>query len=315
MKLGATLGKWLDMPVGSTKYTWRKFWWDSALAYIFLLPSLLVLGTFVFYPVFDAFRLSLTDWDPLAKTGTYIGFQNYSQILKDPVFWLAVKNTLVFVLGTVPTTVVLALGVALLLNQGLRLRAFYRLAFFVPYVTTVVAIAMVWRWIFHEQWGLLNYALSWFGVEPQRWLFEPKYTMFNIIIITIWKTLGYTAVIFLAGLQNVDRELYNAAKVDGANEWQQFWNVTWPMLTPTTFFVTITSLIGAFKVFTELFVLYGGQAGPMDTGITIVFYLYKKAWDQYMFGYASAAAYILFFMVMAVTMFQLWYAKKRVHYD
>jgi multiple sugar transport system permease protein len=315
MKLGATLGRWLDMPVGSTRFTWRKFWADSALAYLFLLPTLLVLGTFVFYPVISAFLVSLTDWDPLARSGAYIGLANYTEIFKDPIFWKAVKNTLIYVLGTVPPQILLALGVAMLLNKGLKFRSFYRLAFFTPYVTTVVAISMVWAWIFHEQWGLLNYMLGWFGVAPQKWLFDPKWTMFTIIIMSIWKTLGYTAVIFLAGLQNVDKELYNAAKVDGANEGQQFWNITWPMISPTTFFITITTLIGAFKVFTEIFVLYGGQPGPQRAGITIVFYIYEKAWSDHRFGYASAAAYVLFFMVLAVTLFQLWYAKKRVYYD
>lgn len=315
MKLGATLGKWLDMPVGSSRFTWRKFWADSSLAYLFLLPTLFVLGLFSFYPVIQAFWLSLHDYDALRRGGDFIGLANYQEILKDPVFWKAVKNTGIFVIGTVPIEIALALGVAMLLNKGLRFKATYRLAFFVPYVTTAVAISMVWAWIYHDQWGLLNHILSWFGVGPQKWLLDPKWTMFTIIVMSIWKTLGYTAVIFLAGLQNMDKELYNAAKVDGANSRQVFWNITWPLLTPTTFFVSITSLIGAFKVFTEIFVLYGGKPGPMRAGVTMVFYVYEKAWGDYRMGYASAAAYLLFFMVLAVTVFQLWYAKKRVHYD
>lgn len=315
MKLGATLGKWLDMPMGSSRFTWRKFWADSSLAYLFLLPTLLVLGLFNFYPVIQAFWLSLHDYDALRRGGDFIGLANYREILRDPLFWKAVKNTGIFVIGTVPIEIMLALGVAMLLNKGLRFKAYYRLAFFVPYVTTAVAISMVWAWIYHDQWGLLNHMLSWFGISPQKWLLDPKWTMFTIIVMSIWKTLGYTAVIFLAGLQNMDKELYNAAKVDGANSRQVFWNITWPLLTPTTFFVSITSLIGAFKVFTEIFVLYGGKPGPMRAGVTMVFYVYEKAWGDYRMGYASAAAYLLFFMVMAVTIFQLWYAKKRVHYD
>lgn len=316
MKLGATLGKALGMPVGSTKFTWRKFWADSALAYLFLLPTLLVLGTFSFYPVLRAFVLSLYDWDMSPFTDkVFIGFANYSEILQDPQFWRAVKNTMIFVAGTVPAEILLALGVAMLLNKPLRFRAFYRLAFFLPYVTTVVAIAMVWAWIYHDQWGLLNYILGWFGVKPQNWLLDPKWTMFTIILMSIWKSLGYTAMLFLAGLQNVDKELYNAAKVDGANDRQIFRHVTWPMLSPTTFFVSITAIIGAFKVFTEIFVLYGGKPGPLRVATTIVFYIYEKAWDDHRMGYASAAAYVLFFLVLAVTMFQLWFAKKKVHYD
>ncbi|MFZ5825189.1 MAG: carbohydrate ABC transporter permease [Bacillota bacterium] len=301
------------MPVGSTKATWRRFWADSSLAYVYLLPTLLVLGTFNIYPVIRAFIISLYDWR--LRTQEFIGFANYKELVADPLFWKAVKNTMIFVIGTVPIEIVLALGVALLLNRPLRGRALYRLAFFVPYVTTVVAIAMVWLWIYHDQWGLLNYILGWFGISPQQWLLDPKWTMMTIIIMSIWKSLGYTVVIFLAGLQNMDRELYNAAKVDGANDRQVFWHVTWPLLTPTTFFVSITSIIGAFKVFTEIFVLYGGKPGPMRVATTIVFYIYEKAWDDYRMGYASAAAWALFFMVLAVTIFQLWYARKRVHYS
>jgi multiple sugar transport system permease protein len=303
------------MPVGSTRWTWRKFWADSVLAYVFLLPSLLVIGTFSLYPVVKAFLLSLTDYHALRRAGDFIGLQNYQEILRDPIFWKACKNTVVFVLGTVPITVIVALGIAMLLNQAIRFRAFYRLAVFVPYVTTAVAISMVWAWIFHDQWGLLNYMLGWFHIPKQQWLLDPKWTMFTIIVVAIWKSLGYTVVIFLGGLQNIDRELVNAARVDGANEGQVFRHVTWPMLTPTTFFITITSIINAFKVFTEIWVMYGGKPGPLREGVTIVFYIYEKAWDDKLMGFASAAAYILFFMVLAVTIFQFWYAKKRVHYS
>lgn len=315
MKFGATLGKWLDMPVGATRWTWRKFWADTSLAYLFLLPTLAVIGLFSLYPVVKAFTLSLTDYHALRRAGDFIGFQNYREILVDPLFWKAVKNTAVYVVGTVPITIVLALMIATLLNQQIRMRAFYRLAYFVPYVTTSVAISMVWAFIYHDQWGLLNQILGWFGVSPQQWLLDPKWTMFTICVLAVWKSLGYTVVIFLAGLQNMDRELMNAARVDGANERQVFWNVTWPMLSPTTFFITITTIINAFKVFTEIFVMYGGKPGPLREGITIVFYIYEKAWDDKLMGYASAAAYILFFMVLAVTIFQFWYARKRVHYS
>lgn len=315
MKFGATLGKWLDMPIGTTRSTWRKFWADTSLAYLFLLPSLAVIGLFSLYPVVKAFTLSLTNYFSPRVPAEFIGFQNYREILQDPMFWKAVKNTAIYVIGTVPVTILLALGIAMLLNRKIHLRAFYRLAYFVPYVTTAVAISMVWAWIFHDQWGLLNYILGWFGVPAQKWLLEPKWTMFTICVLAVWKGLGYTVVLFLAGLQNMDRELMNAARIDGANENQVFRHITWPMLSPTTFFITITAVINSFKVFTELFVMYGGRPGPLREGITIVFYIYEKAWDDHVMGYASAAAYILFFMVLAVTIFQFWYARKRVHYS
>lgn len=315
MRFGSMAGKWFDLPVGNKWPTWRKFLHDTGLAYLFLLPTLLVLGTFNFYPVLQAMVLSLFDWDLISPDKKFILFGNYVELFQDPLFWTAVKNTLIFVVGSVPIEIALALGVAMLLNRKVRFRALYRLAFFVPYVTTVVATAMVWLWMYHEQWGLFNYVLSWFSVAPQRWLLDPKWTMFTVILMSIWKSIGYTVVIFLAGLQNVDKELHNAARVDGANDRQIFRQITWPMLTPTTFFVSITSLIGAFKVFTELFVLYGGKPGPLRVGTTMVFYVYEKAWNDYRMGYASAAAYVLFFMVLAITGFQLWYAKRRVHYS
>ncbi|MGE5676192.1 MAG: carbohydrate ABC transporter permease [Mycobacterium leprae] len=316
MKLGASIGQALDMPVGSSKWGWRRFWSDSALAYLFLLPTLAVLGTFSFYPVVKAAILSFYNYDAMNPYDVpFVGLANYKEVLTDPVFWKAVGHTMIYVVGTVPAQILIALGVALLLNQKLKFRAFYRLSFFIPYITTVVAVSMVWLWIYHDQWGLLNYFLSWFHISPQKWLLDPRWTMLTIIVMSVWKMSGYTMLLFLGGLQNVDKELYNAARVDGANDWQGFWKITWPLLSPTTFFITITSLIGAFKVFTEIFVLYGGSPGPTRAGTTIVFYIYEAAFKDHRMGFASAAAYVLFFMVLAVTIFQMWYARKRVHYS
>ncbi len=317
MKPSVSLARRPDLParVPGSRLGRRKLWADHALAYCFLLPTLLVLGTFTLYPVGRAFVLSLYDWDMISPDRQFILFDNYRELFADPLFWKSVRNTVMYVLGTVPLEIGIALGVALLLNRSLSFRAFYRLAFFIPYITTVVAIAMVWAWIYHDQWGLLNYILSWFHLPPQKWLLDPKWTLFTIIVMSIWKTVGYNTVIFLAGLQNMDKELYEAARVDGANSRQVFWHITWPLLTPTTFFVSITAMIGAFKVFTEIYVLYGGKPGPLRVATTIVFYIYEKAWTEYRMGYASASAYILFFMVLAVTMVQFWYARRRVHYS
>ncbi|HLO01817.1 MAG TPA: sugar ABC transporter permease [Symbiobacteriaceae bacterium] len=315
MALRTSIARGLNLPEGATRAGWRRFWRETSLAYTLLLPALIVLGLFSFYPVLRALQLSLLDWDMISESSTFVGLANYRELLHDPLFWKAVKNTLIYIIGTVPIEIALALGVAMLLNQKLKGIGFYRLAFFLPHVTTVVAISMVWAWIYHDQYGLLNTMLGWFGIPGQKWLLDPKWTMFTIILMSVWKTLGYTAVIFLAGLQGLDKQLQEAATVDGANRWQTFRHVSWPLLSPTTFFVSITSVIGAFKVFSEIFVLYGGQPGPLREGITIVFYIYEKAWSEYRMGYASAAAYVLFFMVLAVTFFQLWYGKRRVHYD
>lgn len=315
MKFAETLCHWLEMPVGARSSTWRKFWADTALAYLFLLPTLLVIGTFSIYPLIKAGILSLYDVGMIPTDPRFVGLGNYKELFSHRLFWQAVRNTLIFVAGTVPAEIIVALGIAMLLNLPLRFRAFYRLAFFLPYVTTVVAISMVWLWIYHDQWGLLNHILGWFGLPPQKWLLDPRWTMLTIIIISIWKTVGYNTVIFLAGLQNVDKELWGAARVDGANDWQVFRHVTWPLISPTTFFVSITAIIGAFKVFTEIFILYGGKPGPMRVATTIVFYIYEAAWSDYRAGYASAAGYALFFMVLVVTIIQLRSARRRVHYS
>lgn len=322
MKSGATPGKWLDMPLGGSKATRRRFWKDSALAYLFLLPSLVILGTFSFYPVIKAFIMSLYDWKALSPDHTFIGLANYRELFsgfldfsRDHEFRRAVWNTLVYIAGTVPMEIGLALGIAMLLNRKLRFRPVYRLAFFTPYVTTVVAVAIIWRWIYDENYGLLKQILGWFHIASPKWLLDPHWSMFTIILVAIWKSLGYTTVIYLAGLQNVDKELMNAAKVDGATGAQAFRHVTWPLLSPTTFFVAITSLIGAFKVFTEIFVLYGGQPGKGRSALTIVYFIVEQARDRYNLGFASAAGYVLFLMVIAVTLVQLWYAKRHVHYD
>lgn len=315
MGLWTSIAKGLNLPLGASRTGRRRFWRETGLAYTLLLPALIIIGLFSFYPVFRALQLSLLDWDMISPVSTYVGLDNYKELLKDPLFWKAVRNTLIYIAGTVPVEIILALGVAMLLNQKIKGIGLYRLAFFLPHVTTVVAISMVWAWIYHDQYGLLNTVLKWVGLPAQKWLLDPKWTMFTIILMSVWKTLGYTAVIFLAGLQGLDKELQAAAKVDGATGWQIFRHVNWPLLSPTTFFVSITSIIGAFKVFSEIFVLYGGQPGPLREGITIVFYIYEKAWQESRMGYASAGAYVLFFMVLIVTFLQLWYARRRVHYD
>lgn len=285
---------------------------ENAIAYLYLLPTMLILGSFSFYPVIKAFLISLTNWNPISPK--YIGAANYVQLMKDPAFWASLWHTLYFTVATVPTSIALSLGVALLLNQQIRGRSFYRLAFFTPYITTVVAVTMVWSWIFQERFGLMNYLLELVHLPPQAWLNSPRWSMPILVVMSVWKTLGYNVVIFLAGLQNVDPELIAAAKVDGASPRQVFRHVTWPLLSPTTFFVTIISIIGAFKVFTEVFVLYGTTPGPLRSAETIVFFIYDQAFHGWHLGYAAAASYVLFAIIFVLTLIQLVVARNRVHY-
>lgn len=293
-------------------HVWRVLG-ENALAYLYLLPTLLIIGAFSFYPVVRALLISLTHWMPLHSE--YIGLQNYKDLLVDPEFWQSMGHTLYYVVGTVPTGILIALGIALLLNLPLKGRSFYRLAYFLPYVTTLVAVAMVWAWIFNQRYGLLNYFLRFLHLSPVGWLLEPQWAIPALIIMSIWKSLGWNVVVFLAGLQNVDRELQDAARVDGAGSWHVFRHITWPLLSPVTFFVSIISIIGAFKVFTEVYVLWGTTPGPLRSASTIVFFVYEKAFQQNNMGYASAASYVLFFIIFIITLIQFAFSRRRVYYS
>ena len=230
-------------------------------------------------------------------------------------FLKALYNTTYYVILSVPITITLSLVIALLLNSNIKFNAIYRTSYFIPFVTSVVAISLVWQWIFNDDYGLLNYILSWFGVERIAWLKDERWTIPTVAIVSIWKTVGYDAVIFLAGLQNIDKFYYEAAEVDGANSFQKFYYITWPLLSPTTFFLTIVSFIGAFKVFTEIFVLYQGLPGPYNnSGLTMVYYVFDLFYNQQRMGIACAAAYLLFGIILIFTMVQFRLGKKMVEY-
>ncbi|QTA37664.1 sugar ABC transporter permease [Thermosipho ferrireducens] len=231
------------------------------------------------------------------------------------LFLKALVNTFYYVILTVPITLALALGLAVLLNSNVKFRIFFRTAYFIPFVTSVVAVSLVWKWIFNDEYGLLNYFLSWFNVDPIRWLKDEKWTIPTIAIVSIWKQLGYNSIIFLAGLQNIDQFYYEAAEVDGANVWQKFTKITWPLLSPTTFFLLIVSMIGAFKVFAQVYVLYEGLPGPYNnSGITMVYYVFDLFYRQQRMGLASAAAYLLFAVILVFTIIQYRVGNKVVEY-
>jgi len=225
-----------------------------------------------------------------------------------------VKNTLIFVVGVVPVTVILSLLIALLLNQIKVLSGFFRTVYFLPFVTSTVAIAMVWNWIYHSDYGLMNYFLGWFGIQPIHWLTDSRYALLALIIMSIWKSLGFNIILFLVGINNIDKGYYKAAEIDGANAFQRFWNITIPLLSPITFLVTINGIIGNFKVFDQIFALFQGTPGPGKAGLTIVYYLYQKFYTEYKYPIAAASGVVLFFLILLVTIVQLWYSRKHVHY-
>ena len=284
-------------------------------AILYLIPALLIIGTFSFYPIIKSFFMSFyTDYDYFKDLVFARGLDNYKFIFQDPEFWKSLQNTLIFVIGVVPLSIIISLVIATFLNQKIKFRGLFRTIYFIPFVTSVVAVSIVWRWIFHSQYGVLNYALGFLGISPIKWLSDPDWAMPSLIILAVWKGLGYNIIIFLSGLQNIDKQYYLAAKIDGAGAWERFKNITVPLLSSTTFFISIVSVINSFKVFDEVFALFGGQPGPAGSAETIVYYIYNKFYGEWNFGVASAAAYVLLFVIFIFTLIQLYVGKKKVNY-
>ncbi|RND37150.1 carbohydrate ABC transporter permease [Lacticaseibacillus paracasei] len=288
---------------------------STAKAALYLLPMLVITITFNIWPIINSFLMSLyTKYDFYTDKVSAWGFDNFVYLWNDPDFHLAVRNTLVFVVGVVPITVILSLIIALLLNQVKIISGFFRTVYFLPFVTSTVAIAMVWNWMFHSNYGLINYFMGRFGIHPINWLTDPHYALLALIIMSIWKSLGFNIILFLVGLNNIDHGYYEAAEIDGANARQRFWNITIPMLSPITFLVSVNGIIGSFKVFDEIFALFQGTPGPGKADLTIVYYLYQKFYTEYKYPIAAASGVVLFFLILLVTLVQLWYSRKHVHY-
>lgn len=287
---------------------------ESLEAYAFLLPAAIVLGVFHFFPIIFAFYVSLLRWNMIDPVRPYVGIGNYTRLLHDEKFLAALGNTTYFAVVSVGVAIPLALVFAVLLNRKLMGMSWYRTAFFIPYVTSFAAAAMVWGWLYHpNQFGLLNYLLGKIGIPPQEWLLNPAQAMPALIVVSVWSFLGRDIVIFLAGLQNISQEYYEAAQIDGANNLQLFRYVTLPLLSPTTYFILVISMIGAFKVFALPLFLTGG--GPLDRTFTIVFSIYQQGFQYFRMGYASAQAYALFAIIFIITMLQRQVLARRVHYD
>lgn len=286
---------------------------DLLTAITFLTPSLLIFSVFVFFPLVYTFWLSFHKWNLIKPDKPFVGFANYSNLLGASEFWHVLRNTIYYTAGVVGITLVVALVLAILLNQPLRGRAVYRSAIFSPAVTANVAVAMLWLWIFDPQYGLLNMGLQFVGLPPLKWLGSPTWALPALIIMGIWKYAGYDMVILLAGLQNIPQMVYEAAKIDGANRWASFWHITLPLLTPTTFFLVTISIISSFQVFDQIFVMT--QGGPINSTNVVVYYLYQNGFKFFEAGYASAIAVVFFTIILAVTALQLRLASRWVHYS
>lgn len=290
-------------------------WKQTLKGWLYVLPMLIIVSIFSLYPIISSLAMSFyTQYNFFTNQVMALGFDNFKYLWEDPLFHSAVSNTLIFVIGVVPLEIVISLTVAVLLNQIKVLAGFFRTIYFLPFVTSIVAISMVWKWIYNKDAGLLNYFLSFVGIHSIDWLNDPNWALPALIILAIWKSLGFNIMLFLVALNNVDKRLYSAATLDGASVWQRFWHITVPMISPMTFLITINAVIGSFKVFDEIFSLFGGQAGPGNAAMSVVFYLYRMFYEQNKYGIAAAAGVVLFFMILIVTLLQMWFSKKHVHY-
>ncbi|NUO76114.1 sugar ABC transporter permease [Lysobacter sp. 5GHs7-4] len=286
----------------------------STAGWVFAGPALTVIGVFFGLPVLAALALSLTDFDiyALADIGNlrFVGLDNYWNLLQNPLFWRALGNTFYFVLVGVPLSIAVSLGAALLLHSKLGyLKPFFRTAYFAPVVTTVVAVAVIWRYLFHTRYGLVNWALSGLGIDPIDWLGDPTWAMPTIILFAVWKNFGYNMIIFLAGLQAIPEDLYEAARIDGASPWRQFRHVTLPMLGPVLVLVGILTLAGYFQLFAEPYVIT--QGGPLQSTVSVLYLMYEEGFKWWNLGNASAVAFLLFVLMTAVTSGLLWFARRK----
>ena len=283
-------------------------WW-------FVAPALFVIGVFFFIPVFAALVMSLTDFDLYSLKDLsnlrFVGFENYVRLLHEPLFWKTLGNTFYFVLLGVPLSIATSLGAALLVNsKAARFRHVFRTIYFAPVVTTLVAVAVVWRYIFHTRYGFLNYALSQVGVGPIDWMGDPHWAMPAIVVMAVWKNFGYNMIILLAALQSIPDDLYEAARIDGATAWQRFWHVTFPSLGPVLLLVSILTMAGYFQLFAEPYVMTEG--GPLESTKSVLYYMYDEGFKWWSLGRASAVAFVLFVIIFIVTLIQLRIGRREV---
>jgi len=275
----------------------RVAWW-------FVGPALAVIGVFFVLPVAAGLALSVTDFDIYALADLsnlrFVGWRNYTRLLETPLFWQAFGNTAYFVVAGVPLSLAVSLGAALLLHSRLaRWKGFYRTALFAPVVTTLVAVAVIWRYLFNTRYGFLNYALGFAGIDPIDWLGDPHWAMPAIIVFAVWKSFGYNMVILLAGLQSIPADLYEAARIDGASYFERFVHVTLPMLSPLFTLVTIITVAGYFQLFAEPYVMT--QGGPLQSTVSVLYCMYEEGFKWWSLGSASAVAFLLFAFILGIT--------------
>lgn len=290
----------------------RSIRWSRYTGYLFIAPLFVGIFAFIVIPILVSLGMSFTKWD-IVTPPEFNGVQNYIQLLtSDRLFWRVLGNTLRYIVMSIPLAVTIPLVLAVLLNQKVPGITLFRIAFFLPLVTSVVAIGLLWRWMYDSEFGLINYVLQAVGLEGQRWLTDPNLAMPAVVFATVWQGLGYNIIIYLAGLQNIPEHLYEAATIDGANDFQKFLRITIPMLTPQIFFVLVISFIGGFQSFGLIYVMT--QGGPINSTNVYVYYLWQTAINSAKMGYASAMSWILTLIMVAATYVQVRFSRKWVHY-
>jgi multiple sugar transport system permease protein len=285
---------------------------QAIAGYLFVAPAMLIFGAFTLLPVVIALYLSFTDYDVFTKMN-WIGIANYQDVFDDEYFWRALVNTVVYTTTSVPLSMAIGLGLALLLNQKLKGLGIYRTVYYVPVVTSMVAVAMIWVQLFDPLYGVISNGLETIGLKGIDWLGDPRLAMPSVIAVSVWKVIGWNMLIYLAGLQAIPEYLKEAAAIDGANRRQTFWRITLPLLQPTTFFIFVTSLIGAFQVFDVVYVMTGG--GPANATTTLVHQIYNAAFKALDMGYAAAMSFVLFGIILVVSMFSFRAMRAEVSYQ
>ncbi len=279
-------------------------------AWIFISPAILGIVVFLLLPFLASIVLSLTKYS-LIEPPKFIGISNYVTMVLDDSFWKTLVNTLYFSFTGIPLSLTLSLIVALLMNRQLAGRVFFRTAFFIPVVSSWVAVGLVWRWLYNPEFGLVNYVLSFVGIQGPEWLVNSTWAMPAVIIVNVWKWLGFNMMLYLAALQGVPEQLYEASRIDGANSWQQFWNITLPMISPTTFFLSVTSIISSFQVFDAIYAMTNG--GPEESTKVIMYYLWENGFQFLRMGYAAAMAWTMFLIIFSLTLIQWRLSSKWVY--
>lgn len=291
----------------------RSLWAEEVRALLFTLPAMVPLTLFWFYPLGYIIFLSFTEWDFMSPDKLFVGLQNYRDLFADPSFYQSLRVTALFCAGSVVPVVVLGLGLALLLNRNMKGGAVYRMLMFSPWVTPTVAVSIVWSWIFEPEVGLANTLLKAFGLEGVRWLEDPNWALVGILLVTVWKSAGWGMIFYLVALRNVPAELLQAAALDGANRWRKFWNVTLPLISPTTFFLVVVQLIQALQAYDQINVLT--QGGPAGSTRTLLYLYYQSAFDAFQIGQASSVAITLIIGCVGLSLLSFWVGRRTVHYS